>query len=68
MLKDGYAIGGDHVDGILKDQSLVPTEVQESCIYSNIFFVLKLFLERILMSVVQVWQQLLPVTGCRPFA
>lgn len=64
MLEDGYAIGGDHVDGILKDQSLVPTEVQESSVYSNIFLVLKPFLERILMSVVQVWQQLLPVTGC----
>ena len=27
LYDDGYAITGDHVDGLLKDESLVPTKV-----------------------------------------
>ena len=32
LYREGYAITGDHVDGVLKDESLVPTQV---CILSN---------------------------------
>ena len=28
LYDEGYAVDGDHVDGLLKDESLVPTEVR----------------------------------------
>ena len=28
LYDEGYAVDGEHVDGLLKDESLVPTEVQ----------------------------------------
>ena len=34
LYKEGYAITGDHVDGLLKDDSLVPTKVAIPCIYA----------------------------------
>ena len=30
LYHEGYAIAGDHVDGLLKDKSLVPTKVSPS--------------------------------------
>ena len=28
LYKNGYALGGDHIDGALKDGSMVPTKVK----------------------------------------
>jgi len=33
LYREGYMITGDHVDGVLKDKSLVPTQVRIPLMY-----------------------------------
>lgn len=54
LYNDGYAIAGDHVDGLLKDESLVPTKVSTSAF--TLFVTLKtVFAERILSGPLSIW-------------
>ena len=54
LYEEGYSITGDHVDGLLKDESLVPTRVGHIC--PHIFhFLLWFLLECILISPVPFW-------------
>jgi hypothetical protein len=53
LYEEGYAITGDHVDGLLKDESLVPTKVATFILCFQIS--LQLFTERVLGGTVSIW-------------
>jgi hypothetical protein len=51
---EGYAITGDHVDGLLKDESLVPTKVSAST-FTLLLHLKTILTERILSGPLSIW-------------
>ena len=65
LYNEGYAITGEYVDGVLKDESLVPTKVSASLL--TLFARLNVVhTECIFGSALSVWLRLPQDADCRP--
>jgi len=55
LYDEGYAVDGENVDGLLKGESLVPTEVWTGVMPHSIFLTCMVYLECFFVGPGQVW-------------
>lgn len=55
LYDEGYAVDGENFDGLLKGESLVPTEVRTGVMSHSIFLTHTVYLECFFIGPGQVW-------------